>query len=219
MDKIESGFASRFLMVESDYIHLNTNSNPFAKSRKMCAEWSNLVLTLYDVNKTSSNSDTQHIINILITDEAKELYTKYYQKGLNEANTRIDGRIDQYIIGAEAKMSAYLPRLTQLIAIINNPKTPYIDETIVELGYRLYRYHAQSTVSILRSLHKTVETGLPLELDNLYTALPEEFTYKEAEEVCKRINLPDKRFRTALRRKDFKNLFTKKEQGIYKKVH
>jgi hypothetical protein len=219
MDKIESGFASRFLMVESNYIHLNTNSNPFAKSRKMCAEWSNLVLTLYDVNKTSSNSDTQHIINILITDEAKELYTKYYQKGLNEANTRIDGRIDQYIIGAEAKMSAYLPRLTQLIAIINNPKTPYIDETIVELGYRLYRYHAQSTVGILRSLHKTVETGLPLELDNLYTALPEEFTYKEAEEVCKRINLPDKRFRTALRRKDFKNLFTKKEQGIYKKVH
>lgn len=219
MDKIESGFASRFLMVESDYIHLNTNSNPFAQSRKMCPEWSNLVLTLYDVNKSSSNGDNPQVINILITDEAKELYTKYYQLGLSEANTRIDGRIDQYIIGAEAKMSAYLPRLTQLIAIINNPKTPYIDESIVELGYKLYRYHAQSTVRILRSLHKTVETGLPLELDNLYTALPEEFSYKEAEEICKKINLPDKRFRTALRRKDFKNLFTKKEQGIYKKVH
>lgn len=219
MDKIESGFASRFLMIESDYIKLNTQSNPFAQSRRMCAEWSNLVLTLYDVNKSYSNGDNPQKINVLITDEAKELYTKYYQLGLTEANSRIDGRIDQYIIGAEAKMSAYLPRLTQLIAIINNPKTPYIDESIVELGYKLYRYHAQATVKILRALHKTVETGLPLELDNLYTALPEEFTYKEAEETCKKINLPDKRFRTALRRKDFKHLFVKNEHGKYKKVH
>jgi len=219
MDKIESGFASRFLMVESDYIHLNTNSNPFAQSRRMCAEWSNLVLTLYDVNKSCSNGDNPQTINVLITDEAKALYTKYYQLGLTEANTRIDGRIDQYIIGAEAKMSAYLPRLTQLIAIINNHKTPYIDESIVELGYKLYRYHAQSTVRILRSLHKTVETGLPLELDNLYTALPEEFSYKEAKEVCAKINLPDDKFKSSIRRKDFSKLFVKTQHGKYKKVH
>ena len=56
-------------------------------------------------------------------------------------------------------MSAYLPRLTQLIAIIKNPKQPIVDINTVELGYRLYRYHAQSTVKILRNLHKTVETG------------------------------------------------------------
>lgn len=218
MDKIESGFASRFLMVESDYIHLNVNSDPFAQSRRMCPEWTNLVLCLYDFNKMNANGDLSPI-KVHITDEAKDLYRKYYQAGLMDANARISNRIDQYIIGAEAKMSAYLPRLTQLIAIINNPKQPIVDVNTVELGYQLYRYHAQSTVRILRSLHKTVETGLPLELDNLYSALPEEFTYSEAEEICKKINLPDKRFRTALRRKDFKNLFVKKEQGKYKKVH
>ena len=218
MDKIESGFASRFLMVESDYIQLNVNSDPFAQSRKMCPEWTNLVLTLYDINKLNSNGEYEPI-KVHITDEAKELYRKYYQSGLIDANTRISNRIDQYIIGAEAKMSAYLPRLTQLIAIINSPKNPIVDVNTVELGYQLYRYHAQSTVRILRSLHKTVETGLPLELDNLYTSLPEEFSYGEAEEICKKINLPDKRFRTALRRKDFQKLFIKKEQGLYKKVH
>ena len=219
MDKIESGFASRFLMVESDYIHLNIESDPFAQSRQMCAEWVNLVLTLYDVNKSSSNDDNQHTINIQITDEAKAQYRHYYQVGLKEANIRIDGRIDNYIIGAEAKMSAYLPRLTQLIAIINNPLQPLIDIKVVEQGFKLYRYHAQATVKILKSLYKTVETGLPLELDNLYSALPDEFNYFEAKEVCKRINLPDDRFKSSMRRKDFKLLFLKQEHGKYKKVH
>ena len=136
-----------------------------------------------------------------------------------DANTRISNRIDQYIIGAEAKMSAYLPRLTQLIAIINNPKQPIVDVNTVELGYQLYRYHAQSTVRILRSLHKTVETGLPLELDNLYSALPEEFSYKEAKEICAKINLPDDKFKSSIRRKDFSKLFVKTTHGKYKKVH
>jgi hypothetical protein len=219
MDKIESGFASRFLMVESEYLELNINADPFAKSRTMCAEWVNLVCTLYDVSKTNSLSDNLEPIKIVITDEAKTLYSKYYKGSLIEANKRINNRIEGYIIGAEAKMSAYFPRLTQTIAIINNPLKPIIDDNTVELGWKLYRFYAESTVSIIKSLHATVETGLPLELDNLYNALPEEFEYKQAEEVCKRINLPDKRFRTALRRKDFKNLFVKKEQGIYKKVH
>lgn len=218
MDKIESGFASRFLMVESDYIQLNVNSDPFAQSRRMCAEWTNLVLCLYDINKLNANGDLEQI-KIQITDEAKQLYRKYYQLGLVDANNRISNRIDQYIIGAEAKMSAYLPRLTQLIAIINNPKQPIVDVNTVELCYQLYRYHAQSTVKILRSLHKTVETGLPLELDNLYSALPEEFSYKDAKEICAKINLPDDKFKSSIRRKDFSKLFVKTQHGKYKKVH
>jgi hypothetical protein len=218
MDKIESGFASRFLMVQSDYIQLNVNADPFTQQRQMCAEWSNLVLALYDINKTYSNDDVNPI-KIQITDSAKELYRKYFQGSLMAANDRINNRIEDYIKGAEAKMSAYFPRLTQIIAIINNPINPIIDENTIELGWQLYRYHAQSTVNILKNLHKTVETGLPLELDNLYNSLPFEFTYSEAEQVCKKINLPDKKFRTALRRKDFKILFTKTDHGKYKKVH
>ena len=219
MDKIESGFASRFLMVQSDYIQLNVNADPFAQQRQMCAEWVNLILTLYDINKTNSAGEDLEPIKITLTDAAKELYRKYFQVSLMAANDRINNRIEDYIKGAEAKMSAYFPRLTQIIAIINNPINPIIDESTIELGWQLYRYHAQSTVNILKNLHKTVETGLPLELDNLYNSLPFEFTYADAEQVCKKINLPDKKFRTALRRKDFKALFVKQEHGKYKKVH
>lgn len=219
MDKIESGFASRFLMVESEYLKLNESSDPFAKSRKICSEWYNLVLSLYDISKANSFNSNLQPITAVITDEAKDLYRRYHKMGLKKANERINDRIDGYIIGAEAKMSAYFPRLTQLIAIINNPLRPIIDEKTVELGYQLYRFYATSTVSIIKSLYNTVETGLPLELDNLYNALPYEFTFSESEDVCKKINLPNKRFRTAMRRKDFKTLFKQIEHGKYRKVH
>lgn len=116
-------------------------------------------------------------------------------------------------------MSAYLPRLIQLVSILNNPIKPEICANSVELGWKLYKYYAQSTVNIIKSLHTEVETGLPNDLENLYSALPEEFTFKESEAICKKINLPENRFRTALRRKDFKGLFNKIEHGKYKKVH
>lgn len=219
MDKIESGFASRFLMVQSDYIQLNVNADPFAKQRQMCPEYVNLVLTLYDVNKTNSNGDNLEPIKIPIIDEAKELYRVYFQQSLMAANERINNRIEDYIKGAEAKMSAYLPRLIQLIAIINNPLKPLIDKNTIELGWKLYRYHAQSTVNILKSLHMTVETGLSQELDNLYNALPNEFTAKEAIEVCKKINLSDQKFKSSLRQKVFGSMFIKIDHGRYKKVH
>lgn len=219
MDKIESGFASRFLMVESDYIMLNTESDPFTNNRQICSEWVNMVLTLYDISKLNSFGEEFNPIHIPITDTAKAIYRRYFKTSLQDANGRIRDRIDGFIIGAEAKMSAYLPRLIQVIAIINNPTNPLIDDNIIELGWKLYRYYAESTVKIIKSLHKSVEVGLPIDLDNLYSALPNEFNYKEAESVCKKINLPDRKFRSSLRRKDFKVLFTKIDHGRYKKVH
>lgn len=216
MDKIESGFASRFLMVDSDYIELNTESDPFSKSRSMCDDWIYLVEFLYKANKVFSEEPTNPL-NIPITDEAKEKYRIYHKAGLKEANARISNKIEGYIIGTEAKMSAYFPRLTQIIAIMNNCRKPIIDSQTVELGWRLYRYYAENTVRIITSLHRTVETGISDELNNLYNALPNEFSHADAEIVCKKINLNERKFRSALRRKDFNALFEKIEHGKYRK--
>lgn len=216
MDKIESGFASRFLMADSDYIELNTEADPFSKSRTMCNEWITLVCKLYQINKTAS-SETYPPIKIEITDDAKERYRHYFKTGLKEANKRIKSKIEGFIIGTEAKMSAYLPRLTQVIAILANPTNPRIDIETVEAGWRLYRYYAENTVRIISSLHKTVETGIPEELDNLYNVLPQEFTLSESETFCKKVNLNPKKFRSSLRRKDFAALFERVEHGKYRK--
>jgi hypothetical protein len=115
-------------------------------------------------------------------------------------------------------MSSYIPRLTQLIAIINQPLHPVVTEDVVELGQRLFRFYANSTVSIISKIFMEADTGLPNELELLYNALPDTFTNKQAEETCIKLNLIDKKFRIALRRKDFGKLFRKVKHGEYTKT-
>ena len=216
-DRIANGFASRFLMVESDYIELNENADPFQQSRQMCNEWVNLLYSLYEANKAFNESDSTPI-KVTITEEAKNIYRKFYKSNLSLANERIKNKHDAIIIGTEAKMSAYLPRLTQLIAIVNNPLQPIVNEAIVNLGYKLFKYYASSTVGIINRLFSEVDTGLPIELENLFNALPDVFTTKDAEDCCLKVNLKKDRFKVALRRKDFKSLFQKLEHGKYQKA-
>ena len=115
-------------------------------------------------------------------------------------------------------MSAYFPRLCQLIAIINNWQHPEISEDVVHLGWRLYKYYASSTVKIISQLHGEIETGLKPDLELLYQALPMVFTSKDAEDACIKINLKPNRFREAVRKKDFGALFRRIKQGHYEKV-
>ena len=70
---------------------------------------------------------------------------------------------------------------------------------------------------MIGKLFDTAETGLSTELNNLYLALPDEFTKKDAVEISKRINLPPRRFESAIRNKDFAILFNKLGHGKYTK--
>ena len=215
-DRLSSGFASRFLMVEADYKELNTDSDPFSPGKEMCQEWCDIVNELYYSGMQFNEHGGQR--KIKITDTAKNIYRKYYKDLLTEANSRIVSQAESYIIGTEAKMSAYFPRLIQILSIMYNPKSPVITDELVHYGWTLYRYYALSTVSVISKLHGEIETGLPGDLELLYQTLPDEFTRKDAVEVCKRINLNDRRFDIAMRRKDFSVLFRKAAQGKYSKV-
>jgi hypothetical protein len=216
-DRIANGFASRFLMVESEYLQLNEDADPFTSSRQICNEWVNLIHDLYNVNKTYCENEATPL-HIEITEGAKQLYRKYYKQNLQSANQRIADNLEGHIIGTQAKMSSYIPRLTQLIAIINQPLQPIVTEEVVELGQQLFRFYSNSTVSIISKIFMEADTGLPNELELLYNALPETFTYKQAEETCIKLNLPDGKFRIALRRKDFGKLFRKVKHGEYTKT-
>ncbi len=216
-DRIANGFASRFLMVESEYIQLNEEADPFTSSRQMCSEWVNLVTTLYEANKVFCEGEVTPI-KIEITKEAKDLYRKYYKQNLQSANERIASNLEGHIIGTQAKMSAYIPRLTQLISILNNPLQPVVNEEVVELAQRLFKYYANSTVNIISKIFIEADTGLPSHLEVLFNALPDTFTFKQAEEICKKVNLPEQKFKNSLRRKDFGKLFKKIAHGEYQKA-
>jgi hypothetical protein len=55
-------------------------------------------------------------------------------------------------------------------------------------------------------------------LELLYQSLPETFSRKEAQAICKRINIDERKFDVSMRRKDFKALFRKIEYGVYQKL-
>lgn len=115
-------------------------------------------------------------------------------------------------------MSAYFPRLVQILAIINDPKMPVITKKVVDDAHCLYKYFAKSTLGIIAKISEEINTGLPNELELIYQALPEIFERKDAVEVCKRLNLSEQKFETAMRRKDFKGLFKKIKYGTYQKL-
>ncbi len=215
-DRLASGFASRFLMVESDYIELRTDTDPFDMKKEMCQEWVELLQSLFKRGAEYNNGPSDEV-KIHITDPAKEKYRGYYRQILEQANTRIKSKAEGYIMGTEAKMSAYLPRLIQVLSIMNNPSQPVITEQTVQDGWDLYQYYSSSTLKIISTLHSEIEGGLPKDLELLYQSLPEQFTRKEAAETCVRVNLPERRFESAIRGKYFASLFLRPEYGQYRK--
>lgn len=216
-DRLSSGFASRFIMVESDYLELNTEIDPFDRNKEMCSDWVNLLEHLYRTGHLFNIGEINPV-EISFNEDAKVAYRVYYKENLKEANKRILSKAEQYIIGTEAKMSAYFPRLVQILAIINDPKMPVITKKIVDDSHCLYKYFAKSTMGIIAKISEEINTGLPNELELIYQGLPETFERKDAVDVCKRLNLSDQKFETAMRRKDFKELFKKIKYGTYQKL-
>jgi len=203
-------------MCESDYKLLNIESDPFSKRREIHSDWTNILGKLYDHSKRFNTGEVQPI-KIQITEDAIELYRHNHKVQLTEANERISNKLEGFILGTHAKMSNYVGRLTQVIAILANPMNPIITKDIVKISQRLYKYYTDTTIRLISKLFDVAETGLPTELNNLFQALPDEFTKKEAVETCKRINLPARKFETAMRNKEFASLFNRLNHGKYTK--
>lgn len=216
-DALASGFTSRFLMVESDYMKLNTEIDPFSKNKEMSQDWTKTVQYLYQLGYAYNTGQAQQT-SIFMDESAKNLYRYYYKLNLEQANERILNKAENLIIGTEAKMSAYFPRLCQLIAILNNPTKPEITEQYVHLAWHLYKFYANSTINIIMRMQGESETGLKSDTELLYQALPLSFSVKDAEEICIRLNLKKDKFKNSLRFKDFKSLFIREKQGFYSKV-
>ncbi len=212
-DRLQSGFAARFLTVKSDYIPLNTNINPFAKSAQMCKEWTQILeVPFYGA------LHNEMPIYIEITQSGKDAYIKYNKLLMEEANFRILSKAEHYLIGAEAKLSAYLPRIAQVLSIIYNPKMPFIDDKLMDKAFRLYRYFQQSSIENITKIKNEADTGLPNDLDNLFRLLPDEFTAKDAADICHKLGMNVRRFEISIRKKDFGALFRKMGHGRYQKL-
>lgn len=215
-DKLQSGFASRFLMVDSDYIYLNEDVDPFGKKKEMCDEWKDLVSMLYKIGHLYNNEKVDKK-KIDISNEAKALYTSLFKQLIRDANVRIKTKAEQYIMGTEAKMSAYFPRFCQILAIIENMVAPEITVDIVNKAYKLYRYYAENTIRIIGNITSEINLGLPKDDQEFYDLLPNEFTNKQAKELCKLHGLPLRKFEICMKKETFAKLFDQVKRGTYAK--
>jgi hypothetical protein len=215
-DKLQSGFASRFLMVDSDYIMLNEDSDPFSKKKEMCKDWKDILVMLFKLGNRYNNDEINRT-KIEITEDAKNIYRKYYKQLLTEANSRIKTKAEQYIMGTEAKMSAYFPRLCQILAIIHDMVAPVITPEIVQKGWTLYRYYAENTIRIIGNITSEINLGLPKEDQEFYDLLPNEFTNKQAKELCKLHGLPLRKFEICMKKESFAKQFDQIKRGTYAK--
>ena len=216
-DQILSGFASRFLLVQSDYIKLKEDVKLFAATRQMCTEWKDLLFELYKRNKAVCRGEIEPM-KIYITDEAKPILEAYYRQQMKDGNQRRENKVEDYIMGTEAKMSAYYFRFCHLIAILQNPMVPLINVKVAEQAWILYRWYAESTVNILSGIYTENESGLPADLRLLVDNLPQKFTMKEVVSLCTRLNIKEARFKNAMRRPDFARMFKRVAHGSYEKM-
>jgi cytidylate kinase len=53
---------------------------------------------------------------------------------------------------------------------------------------------------------------------HLYDLLPDEFTSKQAKEICKINNLPERKFEITMKKKDFASMFKQEGRGKFSKI-
>jgi hypothetical protein len=137
---------------------------------------------------------------------------------MKDGNQRRANKVEDYIMGTEAKMSAYYLRFCHLIAIMQNPMVPLINVKVAEQAWVLYRWYAESTVNILSGIYTENESGLPADLRLLVDNLPPKFTMKDVVSLCTRLNIKEARFKNAMRRQDFARMFKRVAHGSYEKM-
>jgi hypothetical protein len=218
-DTVASGLLNRFLIVESDYILLNENPDPFAPRGTVHDGWQDLVKYLF-TKGVMFVTGTE--IRVPFEDIAKQKYSEISNSLIKESNMHIlSAKKDdatRLMIAYNSKLVAYFPRLALILSIINNPQKPVIRYEDVVNAKRLYDFFKQNASILLATINEQTVTGLSENQQRLYDKLPNKFTSMEAKIVCEELNLSTKFFATTYNRVFSKGIIRKCTDGFYEKI-
>lgn len=221
-DAIESGLPNRFLITSSDFLPLNENVDHFSKKGETCTEWKQLVEYLFEagIKYSLKNDSAPTIINF--TSNAKKAFNTLCSNLIKESNLlrskKKDGDISSLMIAYESKLYSYVGRFLIPLSILDNPKQPTIEVKHVESSEKLYRYYRREAEKVFTKIFYEQTTDLNENERALLNALPEQFTFEEANKVASKLNLSDSFFDSAYKRK-YRNVWiTKVSRGKYEKV-
>ncbi len=221
-DVLQSGLAYRFLMCKAAFKPINETVDYFDDNvKEMCETWKNLIRSLF--YRGARLEENFEPICVEFNQEAKLKYNEVMGEIAAQQNVFIrsvkkeDDNIT--IIGAAAKLQAYVARLALILAIIDDHTGPTITAQNIEGAYVLYKYYKRNSDKILLSLSGTATTGLTDNEAELLENLPDnQFTTKEAGDVCETLNLNKKFFLTSMRRKYKAGWIKTVSKGVYEKI-
>jgi hypothetical protein len=216
---VESGLLNRFLFVSSDYVELNDNRDAFSAKSRVCVLWESLIEHLFNNGVFYVEGNPRWV---KFTEEAKILFNDTRNKITNESNqiikNRREGDVSELLIGYLGKMFAYYNRITLICAIIRNHKAPIIDVIDVQNAEKVFYYFKQQAVSLLTEINNTTQTDLEGKQLELYNALPERFSAKDAADVCLQLKCSSKYFLITFRQKYKGKYIVKADDKTYKKI-
>lgn len=216
---VESGLLNRFLFVSSDYVELNENRDVFSPKSKVCVYWQSLIEHLFSIGVYYVEGNPRWV---KFTDEAKVLFNTIRNRITSESNViiknRREGDVSELLIGYLGKMFAYYSRITLICAIIRNHKAPVIDVIDVENAEKVFYYFKGQAVRLLTEINNSTQTDLEGKQLELFNALPDKFTAKDAADICVQLKCSNKYFLITFRQKYKGKYIIKADDKHYKKV-
>ena len=218
-EAIQSGLLNRFLFVTSDYVKLNENRDPFSPKALVCTKWRILIEDLFELGCEFTEHNNRYIT---FTDSARILYKDLGNEITKHSNILIDskkeGDVSEILIGYMGKMYAYFGRLTLICAIIRNHKKPVIEDIDVRNAKDVYMFFKLQAISMLTEINNTTSTDLDGKQLEVFNALPDKFTAKDAEEISVQLGCSNKYFLTTFKRVYKGKHIIKTSNKTYEKV-
>lgn len=216
---VESGLLNRFLFVSSDYVELNENRDVFSQKSRVCVYWQSLIEHLFSIGVYYVEGNPRWV---KFTDEAKVLFNTIRNRITAESNViiknRREGDVSELLIGYLGKMFAYYSRITLICSIIRNHKAPVIDVIDVENAEKVFYYFKNQAVQLLTEINNSTQTDLEGKQLELFNALPDKFTAKDAADICVQLKCSNKYFLITFRQKYKGKYIIKADDKHYKKV-
>lgn len=215
-----SGLPQRFLLTKSDYIPLNENIDHFdTNKREVCPEWAEIVKALFNRGLLYTKKNTTII---KFTNAAKNAYNQLSSKLLRESNANRAairaGDVSQTMAQYDSKLQQYVGRFMMILAIIDDCYAPTITVDHIHNAERLYRFYRKQAEHIFTALNAEDQTQLTSNEIKLLDNLPNQFTSKEAAQICEALKMSDRFFQVAFPRKLSKGWIKKTGPGQYQKI-
>jgi 5S rRNA maturation endonuclease (ribonuclease M5) len=218
-DATDSGLTYRFLFTQSDHITLNEFVDHFSDRRQPHRDWCEVVKFLF---RRGLGYDG-HPLPVEFNSDAATLYNEKSAELISASNelreARRIGDHDEMILTYQGKLYQYFGRFCLVLAILNNPGGPVITIECVEGAIKLYEFYHQQAEVLFKRLNRDQNTDLNTNERLMYDALPDrEFNRDDIQRVSMELNMSDKFFDTAFRRKYKDGWIRRLSKGKYEKI-